>query len=52
MKKYPAVDNQFASYHAPFLIDQSLSICDYEGLERGLTVDLVDRAWENLFVEE
>jgi len=51
-KKYPAVDNQFASYHAPFLIDQSLSICDYEGLERGLTVDLVDRAWENLFVEE
>ena len=50
--KYPEVDNQFASYHAPFLIDQSLSICDYEGRERGMTVDLVDRAWENLFLEE
>ncbi len=50
--KYPAVDNAFASYHAPFLIDQSLSICDYEGLERQMTVPLVDRAWENLFVED
>ncbi|MEE9454836.1 MAG: ATPase [Paracoccaceae bacterium] len=50
--KYPAVDNAYASYHAPFLIDQSLSICDYEGLERQMTVELVDRAWENLFVED
>ncbi len=50
--KYPEVDNQFASYHAPFLIDQSLSICDYEGMERQMTVELVDRAWENLFLEE
>lgn len=50
--KYPSVDNQFASYHAPFLIDQSLAICDYEGHERNMTIDLVDRAWENLFLDE
>ncbi len=48
--KYPSVDNQFASYQAPFLIDQSLSICEYEGLERQMNTELIDRAWENLFV--
>ena len=50
--KYPSVDNLFASYHAPFLIDQMLSICEYEQRERGMSVDLVDRAWENLFVKD
>ncbi len=50
--KYPAVDNQFASYQAPFLIDQSLSICDYEGMERHMDTNLIDRAWENLFVDD
>jgi hypothetical protein len=50
--KYPAVGNQFASYHAPFLIDQMLSIAEYEGRERKMTIDLVDRAWENLFIDE
>ncbi len=50
--KYPSVDNQFASYHAPFLIDQMLSIAEYEGLERKMTIPLVDRAWENLFIDE
>ena len=50
--KYPAVDNNFASYHAPFLIDQMLSICEYEQREREMSVELVDRAWENLFVKE
>jgi len=50
--KYPTVDNNFASYHAPFLIDQMLSICEYEQRERTMSIDLVDRAWENLFVKE
>ncbi len=50
--KYPAVNNLFASYHAPFLIDQMLAIAEYEQRPRGMTVDLVDRAWENLFVKE
>ncbi len=52
LNKYPAVNNQYSAYHAPFLIDQSLSICDYEGRPREMTVDLVDRAWGNLFVDE
>ncbi|PCJ74718.1 MAG: ATPase [Rhodobacteraceae bacterium] len=50
--KYPLVDNQFASYQAPFLIDQSLSICEYEGYEPHMSIELIDRAWENLFVED
>ncbi len=51
-EKYPTCDNQFANYHAPFLIDQILSICDYEGLPKQLTPALIDRAWENLFLDE
>ncbi len=50
--RYPGVGNQFANYHAPFLIDQMLSIAEYEGRERKMSIDLVDRAWENLFVDE
>ena len=50
--KYPSVDNQFASYQAPFLIDQSLSICEYEGYEPHMSPELIDRAWENLFVDD
>ncbi|MEM9428214.1 MAG: ATPase [Pseudomonadota bacterium] len=51
-EKYPAQNNQYANYHAPFLIDQVLSICDYEGLPRKMTPELIDRAWENLFLNE
>lgn len=48
--KYPSIDNEFSAFHAPFLIDQSLSICEYEGYEPHMSVELIDRAWENLFV--
>src|SRR6056297_1710424 len=51
-KKYPAVDNLYANYHAPFLIDQIKAICDFEGIEYELRPDLIDRAWENLYVRE
>jgi SpoVK/Ycf46/Vps4 family AAA+-type ATPase len=51
-QKYREVDNAYAAYHAPFLIDQMMSICDYEGLPRKMSVTLLDRAWENLFVAE
>ena len=50
--KYPEHDNGFANYHAPFLIDQMLSICEYESRERKMSIELVDRAWDNLFVNE
>ena len=50
--KYPTVDNLYANYQPGFLIDQMLSICDYEQREKEMTVDLVDRAWEHLFVKD
>ncbi len=50
--KYPEVDNVFANFHSPFLIEQIQSICDYEGQPHHMTPDLIDRAWENLFVKE
>lgn len=50
--KYPDVDNEFANFHSPFLIDQMLSICEYEGVRPHMTPDLIDRAWANLFVNE
>lgn len=50
--KYPEVDNVFANFHPPFLLDQIQSICDYEQQPHHMTPDLIDRAWENLFVKE
>lgn len=50
--RYPEVNNEFAAYHAPFLIDQMMAICAYEGRPRKMTVDLLERAWKNLFVAE
>jgi hypothetical protein len=51
-KRYPEIANVYANYHAPFLIDQILAICDYEGIAPQMTPDLIDRAWANLYVEE
>jgi SpoVK/Ycf46/Vps4 family AAA+-type ATPase len=51
-KKYPTVENVYANYHAPFLLDQIKAICDFEGMEYQLRPDLIDRAWENLYVRE
>ncbi|MCP5086823.1 MAG: ATPase [Rhodobacteraceae bacterium] len=51
-KLYPQADNAYSAYHAPFLITQMKSICDYEGRPHNMAVDLVERAWENLFVAE
>ena len=49
-KKYPTVDNVYANYHAPFLLDQIIAICEFEGIPYQMRPDLIDRAWENLFV--
>ncbi len=51
-KKYPTVDNLYANYHAPFLLDQIIAICEFEGIPYQMRPDLVDRAWENLFVKQ
>lgn len=50
--KYAEIDFVYANYHAPFLIDQMLAVCSYEGSPPHMTPDLIDRAWSNLFVEK
>ncbi|KPP84924.1 MAG: hypothetical protein HLUCCA08_16175 [Rhodobacteraceae bacterium HLUCCA08] len=50
--KYPTIDNIYANYQPVFLIDQMISICDFEGIPYQMTPDLIDRAWENMFVSE
>lgn len=51
-KKYPLIDNEYANYQPIFLIDQMISICEFEGIPYQMTPDLIDRAWANMFVKE
>jgi hypothetical protein len=51
-EKYPTIDNVYANYQPIFLIDQIISICDFEGLPYQMRPDLVDRAWANMFVTD
>ncbi|NBC34775.1 MAG: ATPase [Alphaproteobacteria bacterium] len=51
-KKYPEIDNVYANYQPIFLIDQIISICEFEGIPYQMRPDLVDRAWANMFVKE
>ena len=50
--KYPTIGNVYANYQPGFLIDQMMSICDFEGIPYQMTPDLIDRAWANLFVKD
>ena len=50
--RYPEVNNVFANFHSPFLVDQILSICEYEDIPPQMSPELIDRAWANLFVNE
>ena len=50
--KYPEIGNVYANYQPIFLIDQMISICQFEGIPYQMTPDLIDRAWANMFVEE
>jgi len=50
--KYPAIDNVYANYHAPFLIDQMKAICDFRSQPYHMTPDLIERAWANLYVTQ
>ena len=42
---------EFHAFHPRFLIEQTLAICAYEGVEPQLTRDYLRRAWRNLFTE-
>ena len=50
--KYPTIDNKYANYQPVFLIDQMISICEFEGLPYQMNPDLIDRAWANMFVKD
>jgi len=50
--KYPTIDNIYANYQPVFLIDQMISICDFEGIPYKMSPELIDRAWANMFVVE
>jgi len=51
-EKYPSIDNVYANYQPVFLIDQMISICEFEGIPYQMTPELIDRAWANMFVRE
>ncbi|WP_159965519.1 ATPase [Profundibacterium mesophilum] len=51
-QKYPQIDNIYANYQPIFLIDQMISICEFEGKPYHMTPELIDRAWANMFVAE
>jgi hypothetical protein len=50
--KYPTIDNVYANYQPVFLIDQMISICEFEGIPYQMSPELIDRAWANMFVKD
>ncbi len=50
--KYPTIDNVYANYQPIFLIDQMISICEFEGIPNQMSPELIDRAWANMFVKD
>lgn len=50
--KYPTINYNYANYQPAFLIDQMIAVCDYEGIPYKMTPELIDRAWDNMFVRE
>jgi hypothetical protein len=51
-KKYPTIDSIYANYQPVFLIDQMISVCEFEGLPLQMSPELIDRAWANMFVRD
>ena len=51
-KKYPTIENVYANYQPVFLIDQMISICEFEGIPYQMTPELIERAWANIFVRD
>jgi predicted ATPase with chaperone activity len=51
-EKYKEIDNEYAAFHAAFLISHMRSLCEYRGLEDQCTPELLDEAWKHLRVED
>ncbi|WP_322894774.1 MULTISPECIES: ATPase [unclassified Yoonia] len=50
--RYPDIGNVYANYQPTFLIDQMIAICEFEGIPYQMTPELIDRAWDNMFVKD
>ncbi|MEP3299785.1 MAG: ATPase [Pseudoruegeria sp.] len=50
--KYPTIENVYANYQPIYLIDQIIAICEFEGIPYQMSPELIDRAWDNMFVRE
>ncbi len=50
--KYPTINNVYANYQPVFLVDQMISICEFEGIPYQMSPELIDRAWANMFVKD
>ncbi len=50
--KYDEINHKYAAYQAPFIIDQMIATCEYQGMPRIMTRDLIDQAWAHMFVKE
>ncbi len=50
--KYPSIGNNYANYQPVFLIDQMISICEFENIPLQMTPELIDRSWGNMFVRD
>jgi len=50
--KFPTINNTYANYMPVFLIDQMISVCEFEGVPYHMTPELIDRAWGNMFVRQ
>ncbi|MEL6411388.1 MAG: ATPase [Pseudomonadota bacterium] len=50
--KYPTINNVYANYQPIFLIDQMIAICEFENIPYQMSPELIDRAWENMFVKQ
>jgi hypothetical protein len=50
--KFPTIANNYANYQPVYLIDQMISVCDFEGIPYQMTPELIDRAWSNMFVRQ
>ncbi len=50
--KYPTINYNYANYHPMFLIEQMIAVCEFEQIPYKMTPELIDRAWDNMFVRE
>ncbi len=50
--KFPTIENNYANYMPVFLIDQMISVCEFENIPYQMTPELIDRAWGNMFVRQ